>query len=128
VSVSGKSDNRIEVSFVPEAIRADAVKAVDQSIETVRRRIDSLGTKEPSINRQGSNRIMIQAAGESDPEKLRAIIGKTAKLTFQMVDETVTPEDMQAGRIPPGSEMLPARTGSRRITWSRSAPWFRATS
>jgi preprotein translocase subunit SecD len=106
VSVSGKSDNRIEVSFVPEAIRADAVKAVDQSIETVRRRIDSLGTKEPSINRQGSNRIMIQAAGESDPEKLRAIIGKTAKLTFQMVDETVTPEDMQAGRIPPGSEML----------------------
>jgi preprotein translocase subunit SecD len=106
VSVSGKSDNRIEVSFVPEAIRADAVKAVDQSIETVRRRIDSLGTKEPSINRQGSNRIMIQAAGESDPEKLRAIIGKTAKLTFQMVDETVTPEDMQAGRIPPGSELL----------------------
>jgi preprotein translocase subunit SecD len=106
VSVSGKGDNRIEVSFVPEAIRADAVKAVDQSIETMRRRIDSLGTKEPSINRQGSNRIMIQAAGESDPEKLRAIIGKTAKLTFQMVDETVTPEDMQAGRIPPGSEML----------------------
>jgi preprotein translocase subunit SecD len=107
VAISGKGDNRIEVTFVPEAIRADAVKAVDQSIETVRRRIDSLGTKEPSINRQGSNRIMIQAAGESDPEKLRAIIGKTAKLTFQMVDETVTPEDMQAGRIPPGSELLP---------------------
>ncbi|ADG09926.1 protein translocase subunit SecD [Caulobacter segnis] len=107
VSVSGKGDNRIEVRFVPEAIKADAVKAVDQSIETIRRRIDSLGTKEPSINRQGENRIMIQAPGESDPEKLRAIIGKTAKLTFQMVDETVTPEDMQAGRIPPGSEVLP---------------------
>jgi preprotein translocase subunit SecD len=107
VSVSGKGDNLIEVRFVPEAIKADAVKAVDQSIETIRRRIDSLGTKEPSINRQGENRIMIQAPGESDPEKLRAIIGKTAKLTFQMVDETVTPEDIQAGRIPPGSEVLP---------------------
>jgi preprotein translocase subunit SecD len=107
VSISGKGDQRIEIRYVPEAIRADAAKAVEQSIETIRRRIDSLGTKEPSINRQGSNRIMIQAAGESDPEKLRAIIGKTAKLTFQMVDETVTPEDMQAGRIPPGSEMLP---------------------
>ncbi|PIB96702.1 protein translocase subunit SecD [Caulobacter sp. X] len=107
VSVSGKGDNRIEVRFVPEAAKADAVKAVDQSIETIRRRIDSLGTKEPSINRQGENRIMIQAPGESDPEKLRAIIGQTAKLTFQMVDETVTPEDVQAGRIPPGSEVLP---------------------
>lgn len=107
VAISGKDDNRIEVRFVPEAIKADAVKAVDQSIETIRRRIDSLGTKEPSINRQGENRIMIQAPGESDPGKLRDIIGKTAKLTFQMVDETVTPEDVQAGRIPPGSEVLP---------------------
>nr|WP_295111851.1 protein translocase subunit SecD [uncultured Caulobacter sp.] len=106
VAVSGKGDQRIQLEYVPEAIRADAAKAVDQSIETVRRRIDSLGTKEPSINRQGANRIMIQAAGESDPERLRAVIGKTAKLTFQMVDETVTPEDIQAGRIPPGSEVL----------------------
>ncbi|MET3664513.1 protein translocase subunit SecD [Caulobacter sp. 1776] len=107
VTVSGKDDNRIEIRFVPEAAKADAAKAVDQSIETIRRRIDSLGTKEPSINRQGTNRIMIQAAGESDPERLKAVIGKTAKLTFQMVDETVTPEDMQAGRLPPGTEMLP---------------------
>ncbi|WP_454715206.1 protein translocase subunit SecD [Caulobacter segnis] len=106
VAISGKGDQRIELQYVPEAIRADAAKAVDQSIETIRRRIDSLGTKEPSINRQGTNRIMIQAAGESDPEKLKNIIGKTAKLTFQMVDDTVTPEDVQAGRIPPGSEVL----------------------
>jgi len=106
VSISGKGDQRIEIRFVPEAVRADASKAVDQSIETIRRRIDSLGTKEPSINRQGDTRIMIQAPGESDPEKLRSIIGKTAKLTFQMVDETVTAEDVQAGRIPPGSEVM----------------------
>jgi preprotein translocase subunit SecD len=107
VAINGKGDQRIELHYVPEAVRADAAKAVDQSIETIRRRIDSLGTKEPSINRQGDNRIMIQAPGESDPEKLRSIIGKTAKLTFQMVDETVTPEDVQAGRIPPGSVVLP---------------------
>ncbi|HWU81248.1 MAG TPA: protein translocase subunit SecD [Caulobacter sp.] len=106
VTVAGKDDNRIEVRFVAEAAKADEAKAVEQSIETIRRRIDSLGTKEPSINRQGTNRIMIQAAGESDPERLKAVIGKTAKLTFQMVDETVTPEDVQAGRIPPGSEVL----------------------
>ena len=75
VAVSSKGDQRIEVTFVPEAMRADAAKAVDQSIETIRRRIDSLGTKEPSINRQGTNRIMIQAAGESDPsEDLRGSV------------------------------------------------------
>ncbi|WP_168075347.1 protein translocase subunit SecD [Caulobacter sp. SSI4214] len=107
VAVNGKGDNRIELNFVPEAAKADAAKAVEQSIETIRRRIDSLGTKEPSINRQGENRIMIQAPGESDPSKLRDIVGKTAKLTFQMVDDTVTPEDIQANRIPPGSEVLP---------------------
>ena len=92
VSVSTKADQRIEISFVPEAAKNDASKAVDQSIETIRRRIDSLGTKEPTITRQGTNRIVIQAAGESDPERLKAVIGKTAKLTFQMVDETVTVE------------------------------------
>ncbi len=111
VTVNGRGDNRIEVRFVPEAARADAAKAVDQSIETIRRRIDSLGTKEPSINRQGTNRIMIQAPGESDPQKLIAVVGKTAKLTFQMVDETVTPEDIAAGRIPPGSELLQSEDG-----------------
>jgi preprotein translocase subunit SecD len=108
VSIATRDNQRLEVTFVAEAAKADAAKAVEQSIETIRRRIDSLGTKEPTITRQGTNRIMIQAAGESDPEKLKAIIGKTAKLTFQMVDESVTPEDMAAGRIPPGSEVLPS--------------------
>jgi len=108
VSEATREDQRLEISFVAEAAKADAAMAVEQSIETIRRRIDSLGTKEPTITRQGVDRIVIQAAGESDPEKLKAVIGKTAKLTFQMVDESVTAEDMAAGRIPPGSEMLPS--------------------
>ncbi len=111
VSVVTRDNQRLEITFVAEAAKADAAKAVEQSIETIRRRIDSLGTKEPTITRQGTNRIMIQAAGESDPEKLKNIIGKTAKLTFQMVDETVTPDDMAAGRIPPGSVMVPSEDG-----------------
>ncbi len=107
VVVSSKADQRIELTFAPEAAKADAAKAVEQSIETIRRRIDSLGTKEPTITRQGADRIVIQAAGESDPERLKAVIGKTAKLTFQMVDETVTPEEMQSGRMPPGVVLVP---------------------
>jgi preprotein translocase subunit SecD len=105
-TISNRGDGRLELSFVAEAAKADASKAVSQSIETIRRRIDALGTKEPIITRQGYNRIVIQAAGESDPERLRKVIGQTAKLTFQMVDETVTAEDMAAGRIPPGVVVL----------------------
>ncbi len=111
ISVATRDDQRLEISFVAEAAKADAAMAVEQSIETIRRRIDSLGTKEPTITRQGLDRIVIQAAGESDPEKLKSVIGKTAKLTFQMVDEGVTQEDLAAGRIPPGSEMLLSEDG-----------------
>ncbi|MFN3514058.1 MAG: protein translocase subunit SecD [Phenylobacterium sp.] len=105
VSASG---GRIRLAFVPEALNAEAAKAVDQSIEIIRRRVDELGTREPTIVRQGVNRIVVQAPGESDPERLKDVIGQTAKLTFQMVDESVTAAEAAAGRIPPGSELLPS--------------------
>ncbi len=85
-----------------------ASKAVDQSIEIIRRRIDQLGTREPTIIRQGTDRIVVEAPGESDPEKLKAVIGQTAKLTFQMVDDSVALPEAQAGHVPPGSEVLPS--------------------
>jgi protein-export membrane protein SecD len=107
LSVVRGANNTIRLSYTPQAIAAEASRAVDQSIEIVRRRIDALGTKEPSIQRQGADRIVVQAPGESDPEKLKRVIGQTAKLTFQMVDETVTAQEAQAGRVPPGSELLP---------------------
>jgi preprotein translocase subunit SecD len=107
VTVTSQPDQRIRVAFVPEAFDAEAAKAVEQSIEIVRRRIDQLGTKEPDIARQGKNRIFVQVPGESDPERLKNLIGQTAKLTFQMVDETVSPQEAAAGRVPPGDELLP---------------------
>ncbi|MFI4964829.1 MAG: protein translocase subunit SecD [Caulobacterales bacterium] len=111
ITVSVQPDQRIRVAFVPEAFDAEAAKAVEQNIEVIRRRIDQMGTKEVNPVRQGKNRIVIEAAGESDPEKLKAIIGQTAKLTFQMVDENATPEDIAAGRIPPGDEQLVSTDG-----------------
>jgi preprotein translocase subunit SecD len=107
VSVSTGDDQRIRLAFVREAMNAESSKAVTQSIEIVRRRIDELGTREPTIIRQGVNRILIQAPGESDPQRLRDVIGKTAKLTFQMVDESVSAQEALAGRVPPGSQLLP---------------------
>jgi preprotein translocase subunit SecD len=98
----------ITLTPAAEAQAAAASDAVNQSIEVIRRRIDSLGTREPSIVRQGADRIVVQAPGESDPERLKRVIGQTAKLSFQMVDETVPPEQLAAGRIPPSSVLLPS--------------------
>jgi preprotein translocase subunit SecD len=111
VTVQTRPDQGLEIRFVPEAAAAAARDAVTRSIEIIRKRIDALGTKEPSITQQGAERIVVEAPGESDPEKLRAVIGKTAKLTFQMVDGDVAPEDVAAGRIPPDDEMLPSDDG-----------------
>jgi preprotein translocase subunit SecD len=97
----------IRLALSAQAMDAEAAKAVQQSIEKIRRRVDELGTKEPSINTQGTNRISVEAAGESDPERLKAVIGKTAKLTFQMVDDQISAEDQAANRIPPDDEVLP---------------------
>jgi preprotein translocase subunit SecD len=107
VAVTTAADQRIRLAFVPEAMDAEAARAVEQSIEIIRRRVDELGTREPSITRQGVNRVVVQAPGESDPERLKDVIGQTAKLTFQMVDDSVGPAEAAAGRIPPGSEVLP---------------------
>ena len=111
VDVAAAADQRIHITLVPEGFDAEAAKAVDQNIEVIRRRIDQMGTKEPDITRQGKERIVIQAAGESDPDKLKNVIGQTAKLTFQMVDETADPADLAAGRVPPGDEVLPSTDG-----------------
>lgn len=87
-----------------EAVAARKRSAMDQSIEIVRRRIDETGTREPSIQRQGENRILVQLPGVDDPERIKNLLGQTAKLTFRLVDETANPND----RPPPGEEVLPS--------------------
>lgn len=84
--------------------RVSRVKsAVSQSIEIVRRRIDELGTTEPTIQPQGDDRILVQVPGLDDPAALKALLGKTAKLTFHEVDTRANP----ASVIPSDSFVLP---------------------
>ena len=112
-AVTRLSDNRIRFAFTDAALGAMGATAVDQSIEVVRRRIDSTGTKEISITRQGADRIVVQAPGESDPSALERVIGQTAQLTFQMVDVSSTGlADAMAGRVPPDSELLVGEDGT----------------
>ncbi|MBI1252631.1 MAG: protein translocase subunit SecD [Alphaproteobacteria bacterium] len=97
----------IEARVTPQALDALARQAVQQSIEIIRRRVDPTGTSEVSITRQGADRIVVQAPGESDPESLRRRIGQTARLTFHLVDQNVDPADAAAGRVPPSAMVLP---------------------
>ena len=87
-----------------EEMRQDALA---RSIEIVRRRIDALGTKEPSIQSQGGKYILVQLPGVDNPERIKELIGQTAKMTFHLVNESVSAEQIQAGRAPAGTELLP---------------------
>jgi protein-export membrane protein SecD len=95
------------VKFSDAAIQARRRSAVDQSIEIVRRRIDETGTKEPTIQREGDDRILVQLPGVENPEHVKELLGRTAKMTFQLVDTDASAEDARAGRLPPGDELLP---------------------
>ena len=110
--VTRQGDNRIRYAFTDAALTAMGPTAVDQSIEVVRRRIDSLGTREPSITRQGAERIVVQAPGESDPTQLERVIGQTAQLTFQMVDVENSVTEALAGAVPPDAELLMGEDGT----------------
>ncbi len=79
--------------------------AMNGAVEVVRNRIDELGTREPTILRQGENRIVVQVPGLEDPEALKALLGETAVLEFKLVDRDALPTNVQAGIAPPGSEI-----------------------
>src|SRR5262249_16823499 len=81
-------------------------QSVDQSIQIVERRVNELGTVEPSIQRQGLDRILVQVPGLQDPSRLKELLGKTAKLTFRLVDMNNSVEQALQGSVPADSELL----------------------
>lgn len=85
---------------------------LEQSIEIVRRRVDETGTREPDIQRQGDNRILLQVPGLQDPEHLKNMLGKTAKLTFHLLDNTQPYPDTGRGALPPGTTRVQADKGN----------------
>ena len=96
----------IQLTVVEPAIIERVRQVVDQSIEIIERRVNQLGLVEPSIQRQGSDRILVQVPGLGDPQQLIDIIGKTAKLTFRLVDMSMTPQQALETRPPPESEIV----------------------
>ena len=119
--LSSAADFAISVSNAGQAaltLNEDAAaerrrNAVNQTIEIVRRRLDELGTTEPTIQRSGDDRVLIQVPGFDDPQGIKDLLGRTASMDFRMVDERGSIQDALAGRAPPGSELLyePGRGG-----------------
>ncbi len=107
-SVDIDSDGRtITLSYSDKQREEMVSDALTRSIEIVRRRIDALGTKEPSIQTQGGKYILIQLPGVDNPEHIKELIGQTAKMTFHLVNENVPAEQVTSGRAPAGTEFMP---------------------
>ena len=84
---------------VPQAAITERIRqTIEQSIQIVERRVNELGTVEPLIQRQGTDRILVQVPGLQDPTRLKELLGKTAKMEFRMVDTTVPPDQAAAGQ------------------------------
>lgn len=113
--MTGQREWTIEVRdgtrFVVTQTQAGLNQAVKQAMadarEVVDRRINALGTLEPTIILQGSNRILVEVPGLKDPEALKALLGKTARLEFKLVDITANPAQIATGNAPIGSELAP---------------------
>jgi preprotein translocase subunit SecD len=114
VGVTGQRDwnvavvdsTRITMTPTTAGMSAAIENAMQVATEVVRRRIDELGTKEPTIIRQGADRIVVQVPGLQNPEALKSLLGKTAKLEFKLVDLTADPAQVAKGIAPAGSQVL----------------------
>ena len=98
-----EKEKLVKISFNTEKIKNIKDTAVSQSIEVIRRRVDEFGTKEPTIQKQGLDRILLELPGITDPERLKSLLGKTAKLTLQIVDEDLSSNEIKSGKTKPGT-------------------------
>ncbi len=111
LTVDGTPTGEITLAFAPEALKEIKKNLLNQSVEIVNRRINELGTKEPNIQRQGEDRIIVQLPGVQDPGHVKNLLGQTAKLTFRMVNNKVPYVDNPRAPIPPGTEVLEDKEG-----------------
>jgi preprotein translocase subunit SecD len=96
--------------------------AVRQALETLRNRVDQFGVSEPTLQRQGENRILIQLPGVKDPQRAIALLGKTARLEFKMVAEDADPQEALAGNLPAGTQLLYERRVDRQTGATTELP------
>ena len=105
------SNGRIVIALTPEGVTERMSALVAQSIEVIRNRIDELGTTEPLIQRQGTDRVLVQVPGFEDSARLKDIISRTARLTFHLVHTSMSAAQAEAQGAPIGYMLVPSADG-----------------
>ncbi len=107
LEVARGTDNRIVLTVTDAGLAHRMTSAIQASIETIRRRVDAFGTTEPSIQREGRSRVLVQVPGISDVERLKTLIGETGKLEFKLVDPAVdAAQASETKQVPVGSVLV----------------------
>src|SRR5665213_3226268 len=113
LNISQEAGNLIRLTVTDAALLDRVRHSVEQSIQIIERRVNELGTVEPLIQRQGTDRILVQVPGLQDPTRLKELLGKTAKLDFRMVDTNNSVEQAAQGRVPPEDDLLYGTTAPK---------------
>jgi preprotein translocase subunit SecD len=121
LAVSGQGDT-IRLAYSDQDLFRRKKEVIEQSIEILRRRVDETGTIEPTIVRQGDERILLQVPGIKDTTDLKRKINQTAKLTFHLVNEDVAAAGPGAN-VPPTTYMVPTREGMQELRRSNPKAW-----
>ena len=106
IDVTAEAGGLIRLTLSEPAIIERVRQSVEQSIQIIERRVNELGTVEPLIQRQGTDRILVQVPGLQDPTRLKQLLGKTAKLDFRMVDTSMPADQATQGRVPTEDDLL----------------------
>jgi protein-export membrane protein SecD len=107
LEVRRTDNNGVTLKFTDPGLVERMNSAIQASIETIRRRVDAFGTTEPSIQRQGRDRVLVQVPGISDVERLKRLIGETGKLEFRMVDPAANVQQVvESKQVPVDDELL----------------------
>lgn len=116
------SENNFSIEFKERYISTQQNDIVDRTVEIIRRRVDETGTREIELVRQGNSMISLQVPGLEDPEELKRLLGKTAKLSFHLVDENISVEQALKGRLPRNRKLVPFEEDTKQFIVIESKP------
>ena len=107
LDVARQGNDAVMLTVTDAGLTHRMTSAIQASIETIRRRVDAFGTTEPSIQREGRSRVLVQVPGIQDVERLKKLIGETGKLEFKLVDPSANPVQVaESKQVPSGDELV----------------------
>lgn len=115
VTEDENGEGLVTITYNDQSLAEIKNRAIEQSVSIVRRRIDELGTKEPIVQGQGSDRVLVQLPGVQNPESVKILLGKTAKMSFHLVDETTSVTQAKRGKISKTSKIMNGSEGEQYV-------------